>query len=165
MTALAAATIVGALDLLKRGAEFVGPCPNCRDGRDRFHVLGDGVFGCRVCGEHDNAGLYRAVMEACGETGNTWRPAPVTTRKAATIDAGPGLRGVDASRAAITLQATFDEDGAATGPALYVAKANYASAGRSIPLFDVKLSNGAPVAFAALDNNNNGGRSGEGRYS
>ena len=69
---------------------------------------------------------------------------------------------VDAARAAITLQETFDKDGKATGPALYVAKANYAAAGVRIQLFDVKLSNGKPVAFAALDNSDNGGRGGGG---
>ena len=66
---------------------------------------------------------------------------------------------VDAARAAITLQETFDKDGKATGPALFVAKANYAAAGQPIPLFDVRLSNGAPVAFAARDNG--GGAAGD----
>ena len=64
---------------------------------------------------------------------------------------------VDAARAAITLQATHDKDGKATGPALFIAKANYAAAGKPIPLSDVKLSNGAPVAFGPRDNGGGGG--------
>ena len=94
-----AAEIVGALDLRRRGGEHVGACPNCRDGRDRFHVRADGVFGCRVCGEHDRAGLYRAVMDACGY--DTWRPSqrPATRRRPEPKpNAGPGLR--DVARAA-----------------------------------------------------------------
>ena len=42
---------VSALDLTRRGSEFVGPCPVC-GGDDRFHVRegnGRAVFGCRSC--------------------------------------------------------------------------------------------------------------------
>lgn len=43
---------VGALDLIRRGSEYVGPCPLC-GGDDRFHVKegwdGVAVVGCRVC--------------------------------------------------------------------------------------------------------------------
>ena len=93
-------TIAAALDLRRRGSEWVGPCPRC-GGTDRFHVRADGVFGCRVCGEDDNAGLYRAVMDACGYDGgtdtDTWRPSqrPATRRRPEPkANTGPGLRGV-----------------------------------------------------------------------
>ena len=95
------ATSAAALELQRRGSEWVGPCPRC-GGTDRFHVRADGVFGCRVCGEDDNAGLYRAVMDACGYDGgtdtDTWRPSqwPATRRRPEpkANNTGPGLRGV-----------------------------------------------------------------------
>ena len=94
------ATIADALGLRRRGSEWVGPCPRC-GGTDRFHVRADGVFGCRVCGEDDNAGLYRAIMDACGyDSGtdtDTWRPSqrPATRRRPEPkANTGPGLRGV-----------------------------------------------------------------------
>ena len=53
---------VAAFGLVKKGREFVGPCPICKEGEDRFHVKegadGKPVFGCRYCidGGEDNSG-------------------------------------------------------------------------------------------------------------
>ena len=53
---------VAAFGLVKKGREFVGPCPICKEGEDRFHVKegtdGKPVFGCRHCidGGEDNSG-------------------------------------------------------------------------------------------------------------
>ena len=53
---------VAAFGLVKKGREFVGPCPICKEGSDRFHVKegadGKPVFGCRHCidGGEDNSG-------------------------------------------------------------------------------------------------------------
>ena len=64
------ATIADALRLRRRGSEWNGPCPRC-GGTDRFHVMPSGLFGCRGCGD-DAAGLFEAVMRACG----CWDAAP-----------------------------------------------------------------------------------------
>ena len=44
---------ISAFNLTKKGKEFVGPCPVCKDGTDRFYVhegnAGKVVFGCRHC--------------------------------------------------------------------------------------------------------------------
>ena len=44
---------ISAFNLIKKGKEYVGPCPICKDGEDRFHVregnAGKPVFGCRRC--------------------------------------------------------------------------------------------------------------------
>ena len=53
---------VAAFGLVKKGREFVGPCPICKEGEDRFHVKegtdGKPIFGCRYCidGGEDNSG-------------------------------------------------------------------------------------------------------------
>ena len=53
---------VAAFGLVKKGREFVGPCPICKEGEDRFHVKegtdGKPIFGCRQCidGGEDNSG-------------------------------------------------------------------------------------------------------------
>ena len=51
---------IGQLDKLRRkGSEWVGPCPMCAAGKDRFHVKqGDTrvLVGCRVCEPRDPSG-------------------------------------------------------------------------------------------------------------
>ena len=52
---------VNAFGLKQKGKEFVGPCPVCKDGEDRFHVREGNagpIFGCRYCidGEQDADG-------------------------------------------------------------------------------------------------------------
>ena len=56
------------------GGEWAGPCPRCRDGRDRFRVWPNAErphFWCRVCGWHGDAITYRRDLygesfhEAC----------------------------------------------------------------------------------------------------
>lgn len=52
----------------KRGVEFVGPCPFCLDGTDRFHIWLSGKIGahywCRVCGR--TGGSIKFVMQLKG---------------------------------------------------------------------------------------------------
>ena len=44
---------IGAFGLVQKGKEYVGPCPICKEGEDRFHVKegtgGKPTFGCRQC--------------------------------------------------------------------------------------------------------------------
>ena len=53
---------IGAFGLVQKGKEYVGPCPICKEGEDRFHVKegngGKPTFGCRVCidGNQDTDG-------------------------------------------------------------------------------------------------------------
>ena len=52
---------VNAFGLKQKGREYVGPCPVCKDGEDRFHVREGNagpIFGCRYCidGEQDTDG-------------------------------------------------------------------------------------------------------------
>ena len=57
------------LKLRRSGAEYVGACPVCGDGDDRFHVrdAGDrvGLIGCRHCGSGD-PGWYQRALSAAG---------------------------------------------------------------------------------------------------
>ena len=42
---------------MQKGKEYVGPCPVCKDGEDRFHVkegANGPVFGCRYCMDGGN---------------------------------------------------------------------------------------------------------------
>ena len=48
---------IAAFGLTKKGKEYVGPCPVCKDGEDRFHVregASGPVFGCRYCMDGGN---------------------------------------------------------------------------------------------------------------
>ena len=48
---------IAAFGLVKKGKEYVGPCPVCKDGEDRFHVregANGPVFGCRHCMDKGN---------------------------------------------------------------------------------------------------------------
>ena len=48
---------VAAFGLVQKGKEYVGPCPVCKDGEDRFHVkegANGPVFGCRHCMDGGN---------------------------------------------------------------------------------------------------------------
>ena len=48
---------IAAFGLVKKGKEYVGPCPVCKDGEDRFHVregTSGPVFGCRYCMDKGN---------------------------------------------------------------------------------------------------------------
>jgi len=51
-------------NLRKRGREYVGPCPFCREGDDRFVVSpdkgrdGTGLFWCRRCNKGGDAITY-----------------------------------------------------------------------------------------------------------
>ena len=89
-----------ALDLTRRGREWVGPCPLC-GGDDRFHVRDSGgraAVGCRGCidgqSESERAERFGEVLRAAfpGRTGATARspakvprstPRPVNGREAA----------------------------------------------------------------------------------
>ena len=89
-----------ALDLTRRGREWVGPCPLC-GGDDRFHVRDSGgraAVGCRGCidgqSESERAERFGEVLRAAfpGRTGATARspakvprstPRPINGREAA----------------------------------------------------------------------------------
>lgn len=52
LDAVAQAEMRWGVQLKRVGAdEWAGPCPFCRDGRDRFHVWDLGNYWCRVCGQ------------------------------------------------------------------------------------------------------------------
>lgn len=63
-----AAAWAAKLDLRPNGTGFVGPCPVCGEGHDRFHVMdGDGrpgLVGCRKC--QDDRTWYRDALAAAG---------------------------------------------------------------------------------------------------
>ena len=88
---------VSALDLTRRGSEFVGPCPVC-GGDDRFHVRegnGRAVFGCRSCidgrttTEKQEAG--GAILRRVFPDRGTARSGPGSANSSpAAIRTGPG---------------------------------------------------------------------------
>ena len=82
---------VNAFGLKQKGKEFVGPCPVCKDGEDRFHVREGNagpIFGCRYCidGEQDadgsNAKQVLSLLRN-GTAGAPTTPAPRAPRKPA----------------------------------------------------------------------------------
>ena len=76
-----AAAWAAKLDLQRKGDNWVGPCPVCGTGRDRFHVVDadgrSGMAGCRHCDDTDPA-WYRDALAAAGfevtTNGNGYRP-------------------------------------------------------------------------------------------
>ena len=89
--------------LAAKGREWVGPCPICKDGDDRFHVKeGDNgpIFGCRICidnGQDGDGARAKTVLSMLG--GNREPVAPPTTRerkpkeppKAQRLPSGPNV--------------------------------------------------------------------------
>ena len=82
---------VNAFGLKQKGKEFVGPCPVCKDGEDRFHVREGNagpIFGCRYCidGEQDadgsNAKQVLSLLRN-GTAGTPVAPTPRAPRKPA----------------------------------------------------------------------------------
>ena len=101
---------VGATDLRRRGAEWVGPCPLC-GGDDRFHV-GEGsdgaaLVGCRGCIDGEpkavRAKRYGEVLRATGYDSST-RALPVARAGNVTVrQVNQGSRrSVDTAAAAAT---------------------------------------------------------------
>lgn len=72
-----------ALDLKRKGGEWVGECPVC-GGTDRFHVSeiheGRALFGCRGCidgkSDAEKREAVAAILKAAGFTGDTLHPQP-----------------------------------------------------------------------------------------
>ena len=66
---------VNAFGLKQKGKEYVGPCPVCKDGEDRFHVREGNagpIFGCRYCidGEQDADGSNAKQVLSLLRNGN-----------------------------------------------------------------------------------------------
>ena len=76
---------ISAFGLRQKGREWVGPCPICKDGDDRFHVKeGDNgpIFGCRICidnGQDGDGSRAKMVLSMLG--GNREPAATPTTRE------------------------------------------------------------------------------------
>ena len=79
---------INAFGLIRKGSEFVGPCPICKDGKDRFHVkqgANGPVFGCRQCmtngdvGKNENAKQVYALLRAQQNPSNGHR-SPATSQ-------------------------------------------------------------------------------------
>ena len=69
-------------NLRKRGREWVGPCPACGDGDDRFRVTPDGRVYCRqCCPDGRNIAAVEQLLRAVGEWTTERRPAPNGQRK------------------------------------------------------------------------------------
>ena len=76
---------VNAFGLKQKGKEFVGPCPVCKDGEDRFHVREGNagpIFGCRYCidGEQDADGSNAKQVLSLLRNGTAGAPATPTPR-------------------------------------------------------------------------------------
>ena len=72
---------VNAFGLKQKGKEYVGPCPVCKDGEDRFHVREGNagpIFGCRYCidGEQDADGSKAKQVLSLLRNGNAAPVAP-----------------------------------------------------------------------------------------
>ena len=81
---------VNAFGLKQKGKEFVGPCPVCKEGEDRFHVREGNagpIFGCRYCidGEQDADGSNAKQVLSLLRNGvaTPVAPTPRAPRKAA----------------------------------------------------------------------------------
>ena len=77
---------VNAFGLKQKGREYVGPCPVCKDGEDRFHVREGNagpIFGCRYCidGEQDadgsNAKQVLSLLQEWHRMHATVAPTPL----------------------------------------------------------------------------------------
>lgn len=86
----------------RSGVEFWGPCPACRDGKDRFHVWPDngdgGTYWCRHC--EAKGDLVQFLKDYCGYTfpqafeavGKTGKPIPESYKPAVYQPAGQEKR-------------------------------------------------------------------------